>query len=717
MDRRWSISRALVGFVLCGAVRLPLAAQTVPTQQREPPVFGVGVTLVAVPVFVTDKSGKGVAGLTVEDFEVEDGGKKVPIVAFQAIDVGARVNAASQRAAVAELPLAVQAAATRQFMLLIDSSFSGRGHSFAKKAAASYVRESLAPGDLVAVATISRAGLLKVLTNFTRDHAYVADVIAGISTGGMPGSDPLGFSSSGPPGVLGPMVSDPQGIGSGISAKGGAGNAVDAELEALDAAMAQADRLILQRKAYAYLEDLETLVRSLASIRGRKQIVLFSGGFAEGLWLSTDGDGDFLKDKLLEMSRDAGRADVVIHSVDVNGITEAIGLTAQGSSNEIGRAYAQPKAPPIRESPGRGTLISLSLSTGGQAIRPGNDFKRMFGEVDRISRHSYVIAFEASDADGNNDRPRKLKVKVRRPGLSVSHRPEYSLAVPRAASPSDVQGQAREAIAKGLSGGPLRLRLTTLPYRDAAGKQSVNAVLQIGGTALAEAAQGKEVSVQVYGYAMASGRVLDGIALNTSIDLSKVGGAVRDSGLNIVTAFPASTGDVDLRFFVRAGTSDVTGSIQRNVAVPAFSADERVLSTPMFLMPNTGQVVFPFQPQSRAAIKIPFYVGDEHFVPDAGVILRQGQPRDACVFVWRDRRGSAAPFTVTAELVRSGQAPLPIRIDGAPRIVPDADGFDRYVLSIVPAAGVTGEYTLRLTFVDAGTGRTSRTETGVVVEN
>lgn len=97
--------------------------------------------------------------------------------------------------------------------------------------------------------------------------------------------------------------------------------------------------------------------------------------------------------------------------------------------------------------------------------------------------------------------------------------------------------------------------------------------------------------------------------------------------------------------------------------------------------------------------------------------LRPGELRDACVFVWRDRTGPAAPFSVTADLIRSGQLPMPVRIDGAPRIVPDADGFDRYVLSIVPPPDAAGDYTLRLTFVEAGTGRTSRTETGVVIES
>jgi len=153
-----------------GSVGLPLLlscgaslATAQPAQKPEPPVFGANIALVAVPVFVTDKSGKAVRGLTAEDFEIEDGGKRVPIVAFQAVDVDAPATADSQ----AELPVAMQAAAPRQFLLLIDLHFSpAAGLYFGRKAAMAFVRDALAPGDLVAVATSSRSGL-QMLTNFT----------------------------------------------------------------------------------------------------------------------------------------------------------------------------------------------------------------------------------------------------------------------------------------------------------------------------------------------------------------------------------------------------------------------------------------------------------------------------------------------------------------------------------------------------------------------
>jgi hypothetical protein len=109
-------------------------------------------------------------------------------------------------------------------------------------------------------------------------------------------------------------------------------------------------------------------------------------------------------------------------------------------------------------------------------------------------------------------------------------------------------------------------------------------------------------------------------------------------------------------------------------------------------------------------------VGDRPFVPDTTVTLTPGRSREACVFVWRDRAAGSAPFNVTGELIHSGQEPWPLRIDGAPHVIPDADGFDRYVVTLVPPAASPGAYRLRLIFVEPGTGRSFRTEAEVDIE-
>ena len=127
--------------------------------------------MVAVPVFVTDKSGRAVSGLSDRDFELYDRGQRVPIVAFHAVDVDALAEAGSaldaEGASAGAMPFAVQAAAARHFLLLFDLQFSPPGGILrVRKAALRFLRESLSPGDLVAAATYVRHGLKMVAHQF-----------------------------------------------------------------------------------------------------------------------------------------------------------------------------------------------------------------------------------------------------------------------------------------------------------------------------------------------------------------------------------------------------------------------------------------------------------------------------------------------------------------------------------------------------------------------
>jgi hypothetical protein len=111
-------ARSGTGLVLF-AVAIGLAATLVarPLASQEPPVFTTEVNVVAVTVFVTDKSGRAVAGLTAADFELEDQGKKVPLVAFLPVD-------ASGAAPGGEAGPLMQASARRQLLFLFDLTFS-----------------------------------------------------------------------------------------------------------------------------------------------------------------------------------------------------------------------------------------------------------------------------------------------------------------------------------------------------------------------------------------------------------------------------------------------------------------------------------------------------------------------------------------------------------------------------------------------------------------
>ena len=56
------------------------------------PVFRSMVEAIAVDVFVTDASGNPVAGLTADDFELEEDGTPQPITTFQAVDIPATIG-------------------------------------------------------------------------------------------------------------------------------------------------------------------------------------------------------------------------------------------------------------------------------------------------------------------------------------------------------------------------------------------------------------------------------------------------------------------------------------------------------------------------------------------------------------------------------------------------------------------------------------------------
>src|SRR5512135_1006764 len=107
------LSRALSSLLIVGIAVDPRA--TAQDQKKPPLTFGAEVALIAIPVFVTDKDGKAVPGLTAQDFEVEDAGKPAPIEGFLAVS-GDGPAPRPQGAAAGVTILSSR----RQFVLLFD---------------------------------------------------------------------------------------------------------------------------------------------------------------------------------------------------------------------------------------------------------------------------------------------------------------------------------------------------------------------------------------------------------------------------------------------------------------------------------------------------------------------------------------------------------------------------------------------------------------------
>jgi len=660
-------------------------------------VFGVDVRLVAVPVFVTDKDGRAVSGLAAEDFEVEDAGRSVPVSGFLAVDAAVAPGALPDATASPRL----MAAARRQFLLLFDLTFSSpAGMLKARKAALEMLETWPQPGDLVAAAKFGPGGV-EVLVGFTPDRAQVARAVATMgSAEGVRLRDPLGlaydlgFAPNDAPGKRGLELSDK-----------------DSAYRDQILQLARSERNAYRQRVVSYVGELQHLAQLLDSVQGRKQVILLSGGFdqsvltgAEGteqadaaravvegrLW-EVQGDrrfGDAGARSALDGLYDAlARTDTVVHSVDVTGMAAGASMEETGS---------------VPRGSGRGTLAELAGRSGGRFVREGNDMAAGLREVLDTSRYFYVLAFEPADTKKKAGELRKLKVKVKRPGLSVSHRAGYTVPDPKAVPAATAQLQSAEAIAKGLSGGALRLSALAVPYRSPQGQVSLPVVLEIDGETLVAGAGAKALPLEIYGYALdASGRIQDAVGLTPTLDLEKLGPGLRKTGVQVLTAFRVEEGAVDLRFLVREPASGRTGSLRTASVVPSFADGTSALSPPLFMDDPRARLVIPTPSRANRDLQIPFRLEDTAFTPQASPVLRNGEAREICLMAYGGARGSSP--AVSAALIRDGGQVIPLEVQ-ASRVVADADRFRRIVVGITPKGVPPGEYRLRLALIGpAGT--------------
>lgn len=697
----------LVGLVV-------LAASASPAQPREvPPVFGVDVRLVAVPVFVTDKDGRAVPGLTAQDFEVEDGGRSVPVAGFLAVDAAVAPGTLPDATASPRLI----AASRRQFLLLFDQSFSNAaGILKARKAALELLEQWPQPGDLVAAAKFGPGGV-EVMVGFTPDRAQVARAVATMgSAEGARLRDPLGLAYD-----LGFAPNDAPGK-RGLEISGREGKDPDFYRDMV-LLLARSERTAYRQRVVSYVEELQRLAQLLDSVQGRKQVILLSGGFDQSLLTGAEGTeqadasravvegrlwevqgdrrfGDATARSTLDGLYDAlARTDTVVHTVDVMGIVAGGGLDETGS---------------VPRGSGRGTLAEFAGRSGGRFVREGNDIAAGLREVMDASRYYYVLAFEPADTKKKAGELRKLKVKVKRPGLQVSHRAGYTLPDLKAVPASTAQLQAAEAIAKGLSGGALRLSAVAVPYRSPQGAVSLPVVLEIEGESLLAGGGRQPLSLEIFGYALdATGRIQDAFGLTPTLDLEKLGPGIRKTGVQVLTAFRVEEGPVDLRFLVREPASGRTGSLRIASVVPSFRDGTSGLSQPLFMDDPRARLVIPTPSRANPDLQIPFRLADTAFTPQASPVLRNGEAREICLMAYGGAAGSTSS-NVKAALIRDDGQAIPLEVE-ANRVVPDADRFRRIVVSMTPKGVPPGEYRLRLALLQPSGTEESRSEVAVRV--
>src|ERR1035441_10331546 len=168
MSLRRSIPLGCVAALLFGQQRVPPDEMRMRNSAWTPPVqytLSTETRVAEVGVVVRDSRSHAVGGLTRDDFEIEDGGKKREITAFSKETSSPPAAAGSARATPAAPPAVdtpSSSAVPRRFLALaFDDLSMGQGDLVSpRKAAKKLLSEGLSAGDMLGIFFMSKGQIL-----------------------------------------------------------------------------------------------------------------------------------------------------------------------------------------------------------------------------------------------------------------------------------------------------------------------------------------------------------------------------------------------------------------------------------------------------------------------------------------------------------------------------------------------------------------------------
>jgi VWFA-related protein len=398
-----------------------------------PPTFPGDVELVTVDVVVTDKTGRPVRGLTVEDFTVEEEGLPQKVTSFEAVELPSAPSSAPPPRPRVSTNLVPRQHASRTFLILFDDlHLRPEDAPQAKGAVATFLKKGVREGDYVGLLATSgdawwntrmeagRDDLLAVLRRLEgrripeirldrlsdweamriaqyNDTLVGEQVLRRFQTLRLMPDD--AFPSSRVEGARAYREEDATLYQRGIN-----------------------DLMVGSRASEIYnnvrirgtrsLAVLERALESLSSAKGRKSLILVSDGFV----LDTTLDG------FKRVVQAARRSNVAIYFVDTRGLR---GLERMYGADMVepiaGRDTGAVMADVSQEAAGS---EHLSNDTGGFVIRNTNDLENGIERIAKESLSYYLLGYNPANTprDGSY---RRIDVKVKGRDLRIRARKGY----------------------------------------------------------------------------------------------------------------------------------------------------------------------------------------------------------------------------------------------------------------------------------------------------
>jgi VWFA-related protein len=590
----------------------------------------ITVNVIEMPVTVVDGNGNPLRGLTAANFELFDDGVRRPIAALETVDF------AEARPPSVIAP--VNPVARRSFMLLFDLGFSSpTSLARAQEAARRFVRDTVTPGDLVAVGSISPERGFRLLTAFTTDRDLVAAALAEPQS--FRGSDPLQLA-----GVDAAPAADVR-----LAAR--PDNLRDEALRQSATAAAPPSDAFAGARIVSEIDGLSALALMLRAVPGRKQVIFLSEGFdpryvrggePRGLGMATAGQmssvdsdaryGNSSRIKQIErMAKTFHGSDVVLHAIDIEGIR------LRNSSND--------------------GLFLLARPTGGEVFHNTNDLGRDFRKMLRQQDVVYVLAFQAPAM--KRGQLHKLEVRVNVPGARASYRSGYYES--GGETPMQKTLSNADIIMNDIPQSGVRISAVSAAFPTAGEQAQVPVIVEIEGAGLL-----KNAAAEMYIYAFdQEGLVRDRLYQKMTLDLQKVGERLRDGGVKYYGTLSLPPGRYAVKTLVRVGENERRGFARTDVTVPR--RDEMALAS-FFIDERPGDWIMVKGTSHDPAAAYPFAINGESFVPSATGRPRTGGMRKLAVIVY-----NAQPDDLTLQTTASSKVLRKVACGATTQLVIELD--------------------------------------------
>jgi VWFA-related protein len=426
------LGRAARSLLLSFAVVLLTPLPAAP-RQTEKPTFPAGTEVVTVDVVVTGRDGRPVLDLRPEDFTVTEDGKPQEIVAFDAIHRPAPEVTEAPSTGAATAPLEIRSSTnqvppSRQGSLILvvfdELHMTPAEAQRARKALRGFLETGVASGDRVALVGTREGTRWTARMPEGRDALLqVLDRLQGRRVGDMVRYAMTDYEAVRIDQERDPIVTDQ--VMRRLIETNGIPHTALLPGETLDPGDVQSWRSQTQSMAsHVYAEArqrteqslgiIERSLDALAGTRGRKSLVLVTGGIVQDSRLD-------VFHRVVSTSR---RANAAIYSIDVRGL-EAAPTGLQADVNEPIRLQDMSAGAGLDElKEANEGAEGLALDTGGFVIRNQNDLGAGLARVERDSRSYYLLGYTPTNrsADGKF---RKISVKVAREGVTVRARRGY----------------------------------------------------------------------------------------------------------------------------------------------------------------------------------------------------------------------------------------------------------------------------------------------------